>query len=459
MPPAASSRTTRCSDPLTTWWRQRPRSTGWSSAAPDSPRSRRGSSPNCRSSALTWTRRRPSPGMPPRFPRWPKTIAASSRPTSASSPMHEAGGSAIRAGDGACPGMPASEVIDSARGGQSAYDIVPFEKSLYLIVSEPAMFADEVLGTITTGYKLDDRVAEELSRVTHCEVNLVCARRSAVRQQPSVRPTRGPGGGAACRSCAARRARVSPRAAQHRPRTLRQRRLPAAAGPRRRGARAAEVLGSHPAGARSDAALASVGGHCDARPWRSPAVWSRAGGSRGRCARLPKPPTTSPPGTGREQVPVDTEHCRSADDGDGVQRHDVHAEPLAQRSDDPRGTASGRVRTVPCRHGVGQRRDRLRGRRGAHRLLEPPRAGSVRIRRAGRARAAAVHDDRRSRMPKSGATSPRTSDQMAGRTIEIAGRRRDGSRSPSRSLVVHLEVRPGRVLHRRHPRHHRSPAG
>ena len=37
------------------------------------------------------------------------------------------------------------------------------------------MFADEVLGTITAGYKLDDKVAEELASVTLCEVNLVCA--------------------------------------------------------------------------------------------------------------------------------------------------------------------------------------------------------------------------------------------------------------------------------------------
>jgi PAS domain S-box-containing protein len=72
-------------------------------------------------------------------------------------------------------GLPAADVISTARGGQSAYDIVPFEESLYLIVAEPAMFADEVLGTITTGYKLDDHVAAELSRVTDCEVNLVCA--------------------------------------------------------------------------------------------------------------------------------------------------------------------------------------------------------------------------------------------------------------------------------------------
>jgi PAS domain S-box-containing protein len=37
------------------------------------------------------------------------------------------------------------------------------------------MFAEEVLGTMTAGYGLDDRVAEELSLVAHCEVNLVCS--------------------------------------------------------------------------------------------------------------------------------------------------------------------------------------------------------------------------------------------------------------------------------------------
>jgi PAS domain S-box-containing protein len=72
-------------------------------------------------------------------------------------------------------GLQVTDAISTARGGQSAYDIVPFEQSLYLIVSEPAMFADEVLGTMTTGYKLDDHVATELSRVNHCDVNLVCA--------------------------------------------------------------------------------------------------------------------------------------------------------------------------------------------------------------------------------------------------------------------------------------------
>ena len=64
--------------------------------------------------------------------------------------------------------------IDEARSGRSVNDVVAIADSLYLVVSEPARFADEVLGTMTAGYKLDDRVAKELSLVTHTEVNLVC---------------------------------------------------------------------------------------------------------------------------------------------------------------------------------------------------------------------------------------------------------------------------------------------
>jgi PAS domain S-box-containing protein len=66
-------------------------------------------------------------------------------------------------------------VIESARGGRPSHEIVSMAGGLFLVVSEPAMFAEEVLGTITAGYKLDDAVASELSLETHCEVNLVCA--------------------------------------------------------------------------------------------------------------------------------------------------------------------------------------------------------------------------------------------------------------------------------------------
>jgi signal transduction histidine kinase len=67
-----------------------------------------------------------------------------------------------------------SRSIDAARRGRSLDDIVALSDALYLVVSEPARFADEVLGTMTAGYKLDDRVAQDLSFVTHTAVNLVC---------------------------------------------------------------------------------------------------------------------------------------------------------------------------------------------------------------------------------------------------------------------------------------------
>jgi PAS domain S-box-containing protein len=65
-------------------------------------------------------------------------------------------------------------LIESARTGRASHQIVSMEKGLFLVVSEPAMFAEEVLGTITAGYKLDDTVAAELALETHCEVNLAC---------------------------------------------------------------------------------------------------------------------------------------------------------------------------------------------------------------------------------------------------------------------------------------------
>ncbi|MEP6917057.1 MAG: PAS domain S-box protein, partial [Acidobacteriota bacterium] len=64
--------------------------------------------------------------------------------------------------------------IDSARAGRSGREISPIGDGVYLTVSQPGMFSDEVLGTITAGYKLDDRVAQELARVTHTQVSLVC---------------------------------------------------------------------------------------------------------------------------------------------------------------------------------------------------------------------------------------------------------------------------------------------
>jgi PAS domain S-box-containing protein len=69
------------------------------------------------------------------------------------------------------PGLRAS--IGGAAAGQSRRDIVPIQGKLFLVTSEPAKFADEVLGTITFGFLLDDKVAHELAQMTHSEVSFV----------------------------------------------------------------------------------------------------------------------------------------------------------------------------------------------------------------------------------------------------------------------------------------------
>jgi len=64
--------------------------------------------------------------------------------------------------------------IQGATQGQSRRDIVSVGGRIYLITAEPAKFAgEEILGTVTFGFVLDDHVAEQIARVTHSEVNLV----------------------------------------------------------------------------------------------------------------------------------------------------------------------------------------------------------------------------------------------------------------------------------------------
>jgi PAS domain S-box-containing protein len=72
------------------------------------------------------------------------------------------------------PGLQAT--IHGAVAGESRRDIVPIQGRLFQVTSEPAMFGEvELLGTITFGFPLDDRVAQELAKVTHAEINLVSA--------------------------------------------------------------------------------------------------------------------------------------------------------------------------------------------------------------------------------------------------------------------------------------------
>jgi signal transduction histidine kinase/CheY-like chemotaxis protein len=72
-----------------------------------------------------------------------------------------------------------SRMVSSSAAGQARRDIAAIGDRLFLVVSEPARFADETLGTLTIGYALDDAVARQLAQVTHCDVNIVIGRHLA----------------------------------------------------------------------------------------------------------------------------------------------------------------------------------------------------------------------------------------------------------------------------------------
>jgi PAS domain S-box-containing protein len=70
--------------------------------------------------------------------------------------------------------------IKGASGGESRRDIVPIDGRLLLITSEPAKFAEaEILGTVTFGFPLDDRVAQQLAQIARADINFVTGNRLA----------------------------------------------------------------------------------------------------------------------------------------------------------------------------------------------------------------------------------------------------------------------------------------
>ena len=66
--------------------------------------------------------------------------------------------------------------IPEATAGRPHRAIANLGDHLFLIVSEPARFAEEVLGTLTVGLALDDAVARRLAEVAHADVNLIAGR-------------------------------------------------------------------------------------------------------------------------------------------------------------------------------------------------------------------------------------------------------------------------------------------
>jgi signal transduction histidine kinase/CheY-like chemotaxis protein len=64
-------------------------------------------------------------------------------------------------------------IVEQATAGEPARRFVATDDGLFLVVSEPAGFADEVLGTLTVGYALDDDLARSFAQVTGAEINFV----------------------------------------------------------------------------------------------------------------------------------------------------------------------------------------------------------------------------------------------------------------------------------------------
>ena len=67
--------------------------------------------------------------------------------------------------------------INEATAGRPHRAIINLGDRLFLLVSEPARFAEEILGTLTVGLALDDAVARRLAEVTHSDVTIVAGRR------------------------------------------------------------------------------------------------------------------------------------------------------------------------------------------------------------------------------------------------------------------------------------------
>jgi signal transduction histidine kinase len=63
--------------------------------------------------------------------------------------------------------------ITSALAGTPAHAVTVLGTRMFLVVSEPARFLDEVIGTFTAGYELDDAVAVELSKISRSDVSFL----------------------------------------------------------------------------------------------------------------------------------------------------------------------------------------------------------------------------------------------------------------------------------------------
>jgi putative nucleotidyltransferase with HDIG domain len=78
-------------------------------------------------------------------------------------------------------------LLRAAQAGQPGRGYVAAGRKLFLVASEPARFGEEVLGTLTAGYPLDDALAGELARMTGCEVGFLFDQRLCASSLPRLR--------------------------------------------------------------------------------------------------------------------------------------------------------------------------------------------------------------------------------------------------------------------------------
>jgi len=76
--------------------------------------------------------------------------------------------------------------IADATAGRPARGIVDLDGRLFLVVSAPARFANEILGALTVGYALDDGIATRLAEVTRSDVSLVAGRQLSASSLPQA---------------------------------------------------------------------------------------------------------------------------------------------------------------------------------------------------------------------------------------------------------------------------------
>jgi PAS domain S-box-containing protein len=77
--------------------------------------------------------------------------------------------------DGTEPTSALRSGIEEALTGEPQRQVVSIGDRLFLVVFEPARFAEETLGSLTVGYILDDTIAEQIAQITQAEVNLATA--------------------------------------------------------------------------------------------------------------------------------------------------------------------------------------------------------------------------------------------------------------------------------------------